>query len=106
MAKSKKVVSPVVVAVVEVPAVEVEAVSTRSKISAGVAASWTKPEVRAARRQRSAVEVDGTIYPSVYKAFLALDLPVSVHIPFRGELKAKGEMSKYGHEWKIIPINY
>ena len=80
--------------------------AAKAKISAGVAASWKNPKVAAARRERSAVEVDGVRYSSVYKAFVALDLPVSVHIPFRGELKAAGKLERFEMKWEIIPLNY
>jgi hypothetical protein len=40
-----------------------------------------------ARRKRDKVRVDGNLYGSVYKAFVALHLPVEQHEAFRGDLK-------------------
>jgi len=79
---------------------------TRAKMSEGQVQSWKVPEVRAKRAERSAVDVDGETYTSVYKAFLALGLPVNKHIAFRGELKEAGKLTRFGHEWEIIPLNY
>jgi hypothetical protein len=59
--------------------------------SAAIAATWADPEVAAARAQRSKVVVEGRgEFRSVKAAFIALGLPVSKHIPFRMQLKAKG----------------
>lgn len=77
--------------------------ATRSE---AIARSWEDEETRAARSQRSAVEVDGHYYGSVRKAFIALDLPMKLHIAFRGELKAAGELDAYDHHWEIVPLNY
>lgn len=70
--------------------------------SAGVAASWTNPEVKAARSTRHAVAVDGVEYRSVREAFAALGLPMSKHIKFRGELKKAGEGVFEGHDFKLV----
>jgi hypothetical protein len=40
-----------------------------------------------ARRKRDKARVDGKLYGSVYKAFVALHLPVKQHEAFRGDLK-------------------
>lgn len=69
-------------------------------------ASWKIPEVRTARCERSAVDVDGETYRSVRAAFEALGLPISKHIAFRMELKEKGKLHAFGHEWEIVPLNY
>lgn len=74
--------------------------------AAGIAASWTNPEIAAKRAQRSAVEVDGETYRSVRQAFVALGLPLREHIQFRMLLKEKGQMRDYDRNWKIIPLNY
>lgn len=75
--------------------------------SAGVAASWADPAVKAARTTRNGVTVtlddeDGTEvfeYKSTRTAFEAHDLPDGKHIRFRMKLKAsKAEM--FEHEGK------
>ena len=75
--------------------------------SAGVAASWADPAVKAARTTRNGVTVtldaeDGTEvfeYKSTRAAFEAHDLPDGKHIRFRMKLKAsKAEM--FEHEGK------
>lgn len=76
-----------------------EADDLRSKISAGVAASWKKPETRARRLTRNAVECDGVEYGSLFKAFCALGLPESKHIKFRVALKVSGAAT-FEHEGK------
>lgn len=70
--------------------------------SAGVAASWTNPEVKAARSTRHAVAVEGVEYRSVREAFAALGLPMNKHIKFRGELKKAGEGVFEGHDFKLV----
>lgn len=78
--------------------------ATRSE---AISESWNDNEVRAKRRQRSAVEVGGERYRSVKAAFEALSLPLEKHIAFRIRLKEKGSLqSAFGHDWKIIPLNY
>jgi len=74
--------------------------------AAGIAKSWTDEKVKAKRRQRSAVEVDGVQYRSVKKAFDALGLPLKEHISFRIALKEAGETRCYDRNWKIVPLNY
>lgn len=74
--------------------------------SAGIAASWEKPEIRAKRAQRSAVEVDGVYYKSVPQAFRELEIPMAGCIAFRMHLKEVGETTVDGVHWKIVPLNY
>lgn len=76
------------------------------KLSQAQVASWKIPEVRTARCERSAVDVDGETYRSVRAAFESLGLPISKHIAFRMELKEKGKLHAFGHEWEIVPLNY
>lgn len=74
---------------------------------AAVAKTWLDPEVRAKRMERHGVEVDGVYYDSVRKAFAALDLPDSKHIPFRAKLKAAGTLEgeeAFGLKWKSVPF--
>jgi hypothetical protein len=63
--------------------------------SAGVAASWSNPEVKAARTTKHGVTVKAggktTDHKSVAAAFRALNLPMAKHIQFRGKLKASGK---------------
>ncbi len=66
--------------------------------SAGIAASWLDPDVRAARLYRQGVIVskDGKPvgeYVSTHAAFAALGLPISKVIRFRMKLKAAGGLS-------------
>lgn len=72
------------------------------KRAAGVTASWLKPDVKAARSARHAVEVAGVQYRSVREAFKALGLPDSKHIKFRGDLKRQGEGVFEGHDFKLV----
>jgi hypothetical protein len=74
--------------------------------AAGVAASWTNPDIAAKRAQRSAVEVDGEAFRSVRQAFAQLGLPMKEHINFRMLLKEHGQLNDYGRSWKIVPLNY
>jgi hypothetical protein len=69
-------------------------------------ALWKIEEVRTARCERSAVDVDGETYSSVRAAFAALELPMSRHIKFRGQLKEEGKLTAFGHDWEIVPLNY
>lgn len=70
--------------------------------SAGVAKSWADASVRAARSARHAVTVNGVAYGSVMKAFIALGLPKSKLIRFRGELKKAGEGVFEGYDFKLV----
>lgn len=58
--------------------------------SEGVSDSWKNPDVAESRKQRGAVQVNGTVYRSVNAAFKALDLPTNRHIAFRASLKKEG----------------
>ena len=78
----------------------------RQKLHDAQVASWEIPEVRTARCERSAVDVDGETYRSVRAAFEALGLPIHKHISFRMELKESGKLHAFGHEWEIVPLNY
>lgn len=75
----------------------------RKSASAGIAASWTDPDVYAARltRQGTFVTVGKKTheYNSVRAAFEALGLPISKHIRFRMKLKEAGEMA-FQHDGK------
>ena len=78
-------------------------------LSEAIAESWKVDETREKRSQRSAVKVSGKEYPSVRKAFIALDLPAGECITFRIKLKAAGTLKgkeAYGKTWTIIPLNY
>lgn len=65
---------------------------TGSSRGEAIAASWKKESVRAARSVRSRVVVDGTEYRSVAAAFQELDLPMKLHVKFRADLKAAGNL--------------
>lgn len=60
--------------------------------SAAIAASWKDPATAAARASRISVRARGTNYKSVADAFKALELPLSRHIKFRGDLRKAGEL--------------
>lgn len=93
-----------VLELIEEKGLTAEADATRSE---AIAESWNDDATRAKRRQRSAVEVDGTRHRSVKAAFIALGLPLEKHIAFRIRLKEKGKLKgAFGHDWKIIPLNY
>lgn len=65
-------------------------------LSESISKSWADPEVAAKRVLRHCVAVEGVgHFRSVLKAFQSLHLPVSKHIKFRMELKAKGK-AKFG----------
>jgi len=64
--------------------------------------AWANPEVKAARSRRQHVKVDGVTYRSVKQAFEQLNLPLTKHIKFRGELKALGHVEAFGHNWMIV----
>ena len=85
----------------------------RASNSAGVAASWLRPDVRAARLTKHncivqyypvdeetgerAEEPVQEGYRSVFAAFVALGLPEEKHIPFRKKVKAqKGAFIEFG----------
>lgn len=67
--------------------------------AASIAASWTRPDVAAARAARSSVTVTSPTHPvalaysSLGAAFRALSLPMGQHIKFRGQLKAAGTLA-------------
>jgi len=67
--------------------------------SAGIAASWKKPEVAAARAERTGtIEVrqgDKLIgsYRSVAHAFSSLGMSLKGHVPFRMMLKLEGQLT-------------
>ena len=68
--------------------------------SVAASKSWDDAAIREARSQRNGCNVvapDGSAssHPSVYKAFLALNLPVAKHQKFRKELKA-AQTLKFG----------
>lgn len=69
--------------------------------SAAIAATWANKKVAAARSTRSHVVVKGVEYSSVKEAFVALDLPLQKHIPFRMTLKAAGRASFGGFQFKL-----
>jgi hypothetical protein len=75
--------------------------------STAIAASWSNPEVRAARAQRHACVVGKVTYKSVPEAFRELGLPTSKMIRFRGELVANGkavfEHEGVKHTFKLAP---
>jgi hypothetical protein len=71
--------------------------------SAAVKASWDNEAVRAARSARHNVRVDGTLYESVLKAFVALRLDVKAHQRLRRELVAKGKTEFNGHKFVLAP---
>jgi hypothetical protein len=79
--------------------------SSSTAHSEGVARSWEDDVVRAKRRARHAVEVDGIRHGSVNKAFIALGLPSKECIAFRAILKANGSEKAYGMAWKAIPLS-
>lgn len=76
------------------------------KRAAAIAATWVDGDVRAARVTRNAVTfVDDSgsrYFKSVRAAFIALGLPMSRHIKFRGELKKAGELEGFGGKWKVV----
>lgn len=83
------------------------ATAPKRTLSEAIAASWTRPDVAAARSTRNAVRANGTEYRSVREAFRALRLPIEKHIPFRMSLKAAGkatfETGKKSVSFEIIP---
>jgi hypothetical protein len=67
----------------------------------GGAESWADPAVRAARVTRNAVRVNDQLFSSVAHAFEQLNLPMSKHIAFRGQLKAAGTLEAFGRKWEV-----
>lgn len=59
--------------------------------AAATAASWTDPAIAAARKTRTAVEVEGVQYKSIAEAFKALALPLNRHVKFRSTLKKSAD---------------
>lgn len=81
----------------EVQPVEAKAPGSIARIKK-LKMSWRDPEVAAARsvkqRVMAALEDEPMVeYKSVTAAFVALGLPLSRHIKFRGELKKKGKLA-------------
>lgn len=70
-------------------------------IAAKHSASWSKPEVAAARATRDKVMVDGVEYKSVAAAFRALNLPMSKHIAVRLDVKRNGKAEFEGRKFRI-----
>lgn len=108
--KGTKVVDGKVAAEEEAKAAPVK--GGRASNSAGVAASWAKPDVMAARLTRHGVAVtvgeDVREFKSTRDAFRALRLPDSKHIRFRMKLKAEGiqtfEMNGVKYEFELREI--
>ena len=70
--------------------------------AAGVAASWTRPEVAAARAARHAVKVAGCgQFKSVAAAFAALNLPAKLIISTRMALVAGEKVELDGHKFTL-----
>lgn len=61
--------------------------------------TWDDPEVRRKRGIRRACEVDGVYYSSVRNAFVALDLPLKDHIPFRARVRNELTVVEYEMTW-------
>lgn len=77
--------------------------ATHAKRAAGTARSWQDPVVAAMRSKRYGVTVDGQEFRSVAQAFGALNLPMSRHIKFRGELRDAGKLTDDdGRVWTIF----
>jgi len=53
-------------------------------------------------RKRDKVRVDGTIYASIAKAFIALGLPFNRHQVIRRELKQKRKLIYRDYEFEIV----
>jgi hypothetical protein len=76
--------------------------------AARIAASWSDPEVRADRLVRVGcrVTVPGTaesrVFPSVAKAFIALNLPMSRHIRVRMDMKHAGSVEFMGRVFERV----
>jgi hypothetical protein len=73
------------------------ALKARASASAALAASWADPEIRADRLARVGCTVVGHgDFPSVAKAFAALNLPMGRHIRTRMEMKHAGRAEAHG----------
>lgn len=76
--------------------------------SAKISQSWTNAQTAAARKERHGVTVSGKgikgtqSFDSVRKAFLALGLPMSKHIKFRGDLKKAGTLDFEGYKFTAV----
>lgn len=100
------------IAAAAVPAAPAKVAANRAE---AVAKTWTDPAVRAKRAIRNAVRArelpDGVFaeYASTRKAFRALRLPDSKHIPFRIGLKEKTiavfEFGGRKVEFEVIPAS-
>lgn len=66
--------------------------NTSATRAAAIAKTWQDPETAARRAARLKVSADGSDYSSVRQAFIALRLPLSKHIKFRGELRDAGAL--------------
>lgn len=65
--------------------------------SAAIAASWRDPRTAKLRAARLHVRVNGGWFRSVPQAFRELQLPMSKHIAFRGQLREAGQLT-FTHE--------
>lgn len=76
--------------------------------SKAIAASWADAEVARKRAERHSVVVTGGTlkgsqeFGSVSKAFIALGLPMSKHIKFRGQLKAAGKLAFEAYNFAVV----
>lgn len=85
---------------IETPEQQEAREARNEKISKGVTETWQDDAIRTSRRQRHVVEVAGYgLYPSTFKAFTALDLPINKHIGFRKQLKVE-KILAFKHEEK------
>ena len=66
------------------------ATDKHANLSAAVSATWTDPEVAAARKKRYAVVSGGVSYKSVEAAFRELGLPINKAAKFRAVLRDEG----------------
>jgi hypothetical protein len=89
--KSRQVAEEKVLVLLE----EITGGKTTQTLSKAVAATWKDPKVAEARSARDHVMVvwngRGEEFRSVRQAFVALNLPLSQHIKFRGALKLWGK---------------
>ncbi len=76
---------------------------TPEQRSAAVKDSWGDAKTRKARSARYNVRVDGTLYESTLKAFLALKLDTKPHQRVRRELVANGKVEHLGHKFVLSP---
>lgn len=84
------------------PAIRRRSPAPSTDRSAAIAASWTDPDVKAARSERSHVSVGKQTFRSVRDAFVHLGLPLEKHIKFRGQLKAAGTLAYGDHTFTIV----